>query len=216
MKQIKQILYTTILLFYIASGALAQLKRTSGHSKQTAPTVSTQLANFQKKAEQANVKFVFPAGFREVKAPDNEDFSFDYAVELPGKDFEIWFQVKSQKENWASYVKSLGNKSTMQANPDSLYLGMGTAHATAFTGDLNYLTRTMPANILKRNNADAGRSYMLNLLDMPVTKHYKYALLITLQKDHTGTILAVCFSNEKGPEFFKNIDRASNCIKFKP
>jgi hypothetical protein len=135
---------------------------------------------------------------------------------LPGKEFEIWLQVRSQKENWASYIKSIGDKHTMQANPDSLYLGLGTAHAIAFTGDRNYLMRSIPANILERYNADAGRSYLLNLLDMPVTRHYKYALLITLQKDHTGTILAVCFANEKGPEFFKNIDKASSCIKFKP
>ena len=50
---------------------------------------------------------------------------------------------------------------------------------------------------------------------MPATKRYKYALLITLQKNHTGIILAVCFTNEKGPEFFKNLDRASSCMKFK-
>jgi hypothetical protein len=51
---------------------------------------------------------------------------------------------------------------------------------------------------------------------MPITKHYKYALLITLQKAQTGTILAICFANEKGPEFFKNMGLAKNCIKFKP
>jgi hypothetical protein len=56
----------------------------------------------------------------------------------------------------------------------------------------------------------------LNLLDFPATKHYKYALLIALQRNHTGTIMAVCFTNDKGPEFFKNVDRASNCLKFKP
>ena len=61
----------------------------------------------------------------------------------------------------------------------------------------------------------AGKTYLLNLLDMPETKHYKYALLITLQKGHVGTIIAVCFANEKGAEFFKNINKASKCLKFK-
>jgi hypothetical protein len=60
---------------------------------------------------------------------------------MPGKDFEIWFQVKSQKENYASYLRSIGDQSTAQANPDSLYLGMGTAQAITFTGDNNFLTR---------------------------------------------------------------------------
>ncbi|MEB0302593.1 hypothetical protein, partial [Mucilaginibacter sp. 5C4] len=87
--------------------------------------------------------------------------------------------------------------------------------AQAFTGDNNYLMRNIPPKYLAKYNGDAGRTYLLNLPDEQVTKHYKYALLLTLQKDHTGTILAVCFSNEKGPEFFKDIDKASSCIKFK-
>jgi hypothetical protein len=205
------------LLFYLASNLFAQVKKTTVlKSPAKAPVISEQLKNFQAITAQANVGFVFPVGFKEIKAPDNEDFSFDYAMALPGKEFEIWLQVRSQKENWASYIKSIGNKHTMQANPDSLYLGLGNAHAIAFTGDRNYLMRSIPANILERYHANAGRSYLLNLLDMPVTRHYKYALLITLQKDHTGTILAVCFANEKGPEFFKYVDKASSCIKFKP
>ncbi|MEO7882762.1 hypothetical protein [Mucilaginibacter sp.] len=179
--------------------------------------VSPQLRAFMDITARANVIFKFPKGFKEIPAPDNEDFSFDYAMQLPGKDFEIWFQVKSQKENYAAYQRTLGNKETMQANPDSLYIGLGTAHAQAFTDDnSSYFTRIIPPKYLERYNADAGRSYLLNLLDLPITRHYKYGLLITLQKDHTGTILAVCFANEKGPEFFKNIDKASNCLKFKP
>ena len=178
--------------------------------------MSPQLKNFKEIVARANATFIFPRGFKEIPAPDNEDYSFDYAMALPGKDFEIWLQVKSQKENYASYLRNIGNKETGQANPDSLYQGMGSANAIAFTGDRNgYFMRTIPPTICARYNADAGRSYLLNLLDMPVTKHYKYALLVTLQKDHTGTILAVCFANEKGPEFFKEMNRASNCIRFK-
>lgn len=229
MKQLKQILLTGVLLFCISPALFSQVRRkvikqkpvsvkhtiTPKTSANAAAAISAQLKNFLALAANANVNFTFPKGFREIKAPDNEDLSFDYAMEIPGKEFELWFQVKSQKENYASYQRSIGNKNTAQANPDSLYIGMGTAQAQAFTGDNNYLLRSIPPKYLAKYNADAGRTYLLNLLDEPVTKHYKYALLITLQKDHTGTILAVCFSNEKGPEFFKNIDKASSCIKFK-
>jgi hypothetical protein len=222
LKQIKQILLSGILLFCIAP-AIAQGNKHPVSNKPTVLAVkkpapiSARLKNFREIAVRANVVFNFPKGFKEIPAPDNEDFSFDYAMELPGKGFEIWLQIKSQKENYAAYQRTLGNKETSQANPDSLYLGMGTAHALAFTGDeTDYFERTIPPKICARYKANAGRSYLLSLLDMPVTKHYKYALLVTLQKNHTGTILAVCFANEKGPEFFKDMDRASNCVKFKP
>jgi hypothetical protein len=223
LKQFKQILLTGILLFCIAPILMVEAQRRPYKTKKAVAVrpaakpvpVSLQLKNFQQLTAAANVNFISPKGFKEIKAPNNEDLSFDYAMELPGKDFEIWFQVKSQKENYASYEKSIGNKNTAQANPDSLYVGMGTAQAITFAGDKSFLMRNIPPKYLARYNADAGRTYLLNLLDLPVTKGYKYALLITLQKDHTGTILAVCFANEKGPEFFKNIDRASNCIKFK-
>ncbi|WP_428329837.1 hypothetical protein [Mucilaginibacter sp.] len=176
---------------------------------------SVQLATFFRLAAQANVKFNYPKGFREIKAVNDEDFSFDYALDLPGKDFEIWFQVKSEKENWTSYEHSQNTPNSQLANPDSLYASTGAAQASALTGDTKYYVRNIPPSVLKRYNADAGKSFLLTLLDMPATKHYKYALLITLQKNHTGRILAVCFTNEKGPEFYKNIDRASNCLKFK-
>lgn len=211
-----------MLLFCIAP-AIAQVKTHPASKKKPVIAVkqaepgSPQLKNFLAILSRANITFTFPAGFKEITAPDNEDLSFDYALSLPGKDFEIWFQVKSQKENYAAYLRSLDDNATRQANPDSLYLGMGTAQALALVGDKSsYFMRTIPPKICARYNADAGRSYLLNLLDLPVTRHYKYALLVTLQKDHTGTILAVCFANEKGPEFFKDMDRASNCLKFKP
>lgn len=224
LKQFKQILLTGILLFCFAPTLHVEAQKQPVKSQKNVAAkprakpifISPQLKNFQQLTAQANINFISPKGFREIKAPDNEDLSFDYAMEVPGKEFEIWFQVKSQKENYASYQRSIGNKSTEQANPDSLYLDMGRAQAITFAGDNNFLIRDIPPKYRAKYNADAGKTYLLNLQDMPVTKHYKYALLITLQKDHIGTILAVCFSNEKGPEFFKNIDRASTCIKFKP
>lgn len=92
---------------------------------------------------------------------------------------------------------------------------MGSSLARTFSGENQFDVRTIPSKVLKRYNADAGKSYLLSLQDFDQTKHYKYALLITLQKNHTGTIMAVCFTNDKGPEFFKNIDKASYCVKFK-
>jgi len=155
--------------------------------------------------------FLWPKGFAEVQAPDDEDFSFDFALELPGQDFEVWYQLKSEKEDWARFKDN-----PQAANPDSIYKGAGKAAAASFCGDDKYFERNIPHSVLARNNADAGKSYLLTLLDLPQTKHYKYALLITLQKNHTGTIIAVCFTNVKGPEFFKNVNRATNCLRFKP
>jgi len=217
-KQFKRLLLQVMLLLCLTdvtaqvkkSRHLAKLKRKSAPAlKQVNGT--RQFNEFLKLLAQANVSFTFPKGFREIPAINNEDFSFDYAMEIPGQEFEIWFQVKSLKQNWLSYERN-----HEQENPDSSYLKMGKAQAAAFTGEMDNFIRAIPANVLARYRADAGKSYLLNLLDLPETKHYKYALLITLQRNHTGTITAVCFTNEKDPEFFRNIDRASNCLQFKP
>ncbi|MDN5289192.1 MAG: hypothetical protein JWR38_5466 [Mucilaginibacter sp.] len=225
-KQTKQILLQLVLLFCVTNGsaqirpphASTQVKKkptSSVQAKRNAAPVSAQFKEFSQLLAQASITFMFPKGFKEIEAVNNEDFSFDYAMEMPGKDFEVWFQVKSQKENWASYERLQNDNDHQLANPDSLYLEMGKAHAIAFTGDRNYFVRNMPQNVLARYNADSGKSYLLSLLDLPATKHYKYALLITLQRNHTGTVMMVCFTNEKDPEFFKNIDKATNCLKFK-
>lgn len=218
-KQIKQILVIAILLLSIAP-VFAQPKQQVAAAKQAVPAakpapMSAQLVEFIKLANHADVSFKFPKGFKEIKAPDDEDFSFDYAMTLPGKGFEIWLQVKSQKENWASYQNAQGRPNAELANPDSAYTTIAQAHATTFTGENKFYMKYIPPEILAKYNADAGKSYLLTLLDLPQTKRYKYALLITLQKSHTGTIIAVCFTNDKGPEFFKDMDRASNCLKFK-
>ena len=224
-RQNKHILLQLALLFFVANGwaqvshpnAKTKVKKKPVPTTLVKPAVqgSEQFKEFLQLLAQANVSFTFPKGFKEIPATNNEDFSFDYAMEMPGKDFEVWFQVKSQKENWASYERSKNDKGRQLANPDSLYGDIGKAHAIALTGDNNYFIRNMPQNVLDRYNADAGKSYLLNLLDLPATKHYKYALLITLLRSHTGIILMVCFANEKDPEFFKNIDKASNSLKFK-
>lgn len=210
LKQLKQLSVAAMLLTF-AVPVFAQVKHRATYKAMH--RALSPLEEFNRVATQANVSFLFPDGFKEIKAPNNEYFSFDYAIELPGKDFEIWFRIKSEKEDWASYMRSKNNQ---LVNPDSLYIATSRADAIAFTGGRDYFVRNIPAGICARYNADAGKSYLLTLLDMPVTRHYKYALLIVLQKNHTGSITAVCFTNDKGPEFFKSIRLAGNCLKFNP
>jgi hypothetical protein len=213
-KQFKLIPTTLLLLL----GALLVFAQEKPKIKTKAkPAVTSVLhAEFLRNTTQAGLVFTQPPGFKEIRPINNEDFTFDYAMELPGRDFEVWYQVRSQKENYASYERVQTDEKLKLANPDSIYIDMGRAHASAFTGERNSFMKTLPPSVLKRYRADAGKSYLLNLLDMPETKHYQYALLISLQKFHTGTILMVCFTNSKSPEFYKNIERAGNSLKFKP
>ena len=178
--------------------------------------VSTQLANFIRFVTEADAEFIYPAGFKEISPVNNSDYSFDYAMELPGHDFEIWFRVRSQKRTLADYQRLNIDTAKVVANTDSLYNITGLHLLQAFTGGQNFFTTIIPTDYLARYNADEGKTYLLELPDTQETKHYKYALLITLHKDHAGTIIAVCFGNEKGAEFFKNISKASKCLKFKP
>lgn len=216
-KQFKQILLTIALLLLVVT-AISQVNYNKAviDKPQTKKKGSSQLKDFKRLTANVGVVFVFPKGLKEIPVLNNEDFSFDYGMELPGREFEVWFQVKSQKGEWLNYERWKNDPTKQLANPDSSYIGMGRATASAFTDEKTYLVRNIPNDILARYNADAGKTYLLNLEDLAETKHYKYALLITLQKYHTGIILAVCFSNEKGPEFFKNINKVSKCLKFKP
>ncbi len=212
-KRFKQILSTVLLLLIIAS--------LTAQEKKSAPVSAgnhwqgKKLKEFSKRVLQADAAFEYPDGFAEIPPPNNDDYSFDYALELPGKEFEIWLKVTPQKQEWLNYTRTQTAGGAATENPDSVYLDVGKAMAASLAGGQPYFERSIPPDILARYHADAGRSYLLTLLDRPETKHYKYALLITLQKNHAGTILAICFGNEKGPEFFKSISKASQCLKFK-
>jgi len=213
-KQFKQIILTAAFLLPVVP-LFAQPAPPASPAVKRHPS-SKQLKDFFTLAAQANVTFVYPKGFKEIPAPDDEDFTFDYALELAGKGFELWLKVSSQKEEWFNYVRTQTTKGPGMENPDSVYIDIGKAMARTLSGDQPFYERNIPPEVLTQYHADAGKSYLITLLDLPDTKHYKYALLITLRKSHTGTILAVCLGNEKGPEFFKNINRASHCLKFKP
>lgn len=202
-----------IVLFVTCSPAEAQVRKTKKINLKL--KTSGQYAVFDSILNAANVRFTPPKGFREIPALNNEDFTFDYAMDIPGQEFEVWYQVRSQKQNWASYERFKTDEQLKLANPDSIYRDIARAHAIAFTGQRDAFARVLPPVALKRYNADAGRSYVLTLEDMPETRHYQYALLIALQKFHTGTILMVFFTNQKDPEFYKNVERAGSSLKFK-
>ena len=173
---------------------------------------------FEQLLKETNLQFIFPSGFNVIPPVDNDDFSYDFAMELPGHDFMVWIQVKSERQNWFSYEKARHDHTQKElANPDSMYVDMSRANATALSGDNgdnNILVRNMPPNVLARYNADAGKSYLINLSDQGITKHYKYALLVALQKDHIGTLIAVYFTNEKNADFYREVYRAAHCLRF--
>jgi len=195
-----------------AATAMSQVK----HKHVVGKPASTQLKDFSQLVAQANVQFIFPAGFKEIPVVNDEDFSFDYAMEIPGREFDIWLQVKPQNGEWVNYERLKNDPNKRIANPDSSYIDIGHAQAASLAGDQNCFTRNISQDVLTRYNASAGKSYLVNLQDLPETKSYKYALVITLQKDHIGTIIAVCFTNDKNAEFFRNVNRISRYIKFKP
>jgi hypothetical protein len=209
-----------VLSFILVSLAIAAMSQQGAHVKHRSKSKiryeSKQLKAFVQLAGEANVGYVYPEGFKEIRAPgSNDDFVFDYALELPGEDFEVWFSVMSQKRMLA-YDAQMQNDTVKNVdNPDSLYNKTGLTLANAFGGGQSYFTTIIPPDYLARYNATEGKTYLLDLADMPETKHYKYALLITLHKDHAGTIVAVCLGNDKGSGFFKNIFKASKCLKFK-
>ena len=202
-KQIKHIITYLALLFCMVP-AYAQVKQ----------PLTPDFKNFNKQLTKADITFTFPTGFKEIRPTSTDDYSFDYAIVAPEEDCEIWFQVRTQKENWASYLRAKNDKHI--TNPDSLYLETGLALANAFKSEHPPLTRNIPETILDRYNADLGKTFLVNLPDEQVTKHYKYAMVVVLQKNHTGSVLAVCFANELGPGFFRNLNKASSCLKFNP
>jgi hypothetical protein len=202
-KQLKHIGFCVALMLVIAP-VLAQVKQPA--------TLTKDLKSFDKRLTKANISFIFPMEFKEVKATDI--YNFDYGIAAPEGDCEIWFKVLSQKEAWTNYIKAKNDNRVV--HPDSLYNEIGAAQAKAFKSDADALVRVIPRMLLTRYNADLGKTYLVNLPDLAATKHYKYAMVVVMQKTKTGLALAVCFANELGPGFFKNLNKASSCLKFNP
>ncbi|WP_158827161.1 hypothetical protein [Mucilaginibacter lacusdianchii] len=197
-----------LMLLNIA--VLAQSKaRNAKHAE------SAQFISFKRMADDAGIGFCIPDGFKEIKPVNNENFDADYAMALPGEDFEVWIQVRSLKQSWNSYEQLKDIRSRQLENPDSLYKATSRALALQLSFDNKYFSRNLQPDILEQYNADAGKTYLVNLSDSPETHRFKYAMLIALQKDHTGMVMALCLANEKGPELFKNINKARDCLRFK-
>jgi hypothetical protein len=195
------------IIFYCSSHAIAQIKPLPANN---------QRKEFYLLLKEADLKFTFPTGFNEIRAINNDYFSFDFAMQGPEHNCEVWLTVRSQKQNWVSYEKDRSDKKNELANPDSMYIDVGRAYATELTGSQNFMARNIPADVLAEYNADAGKSYLLNLRDMQVIHHYKYALIVSLQKNHTGTLIAIFFTNYKDPDFYRDVNRVSHSFKFTP
>lgn len=172
-----------------------------------------QLKAFQQTLAGLNGQFNFPRDFREIKTARDADLDIDYAIELPNENFQVWFIAKNQQQRTHPKVFEDDSKSA-NYNPDSIYKSISTATAIALAGKNNYTFKALPAEMLALFHADEGQSYLLNLYDTPVTVHYKYGLLICLQRNGTGSISMVFLSNDNGPDFYKNVNRACYAIRF--
>ena len=82
--------------------------------------------------------------------------------------------------------------------------------------DEDFIIRDISEDVLTNFNATTGRSYILSLPDLPETRHYKYALILAIQKNHSGSILATCFADETDTDFIKNVNHLSQYVRFKP
>jgi hypothetical protein len=172
--------------------------------------VGHDLKTFRDLLANINASFILPDGFNEIKPIATDKFPCQYALQLPTADFEVRFQVNSLKQEWKNFEQGKGDK----VNPDSLYSKLAVNEVKGLALEGKYFSRAMPERILEEYNADLGRSYFFNLADSPETNHYQYALLVVLQKNHYGSIVVVCFSNERGPGFFKNINKLKDCLRF--
>ncbi|QQL49330.1 hypothetical protein [Mucilaginibacter ginkgonis] len=166
---------------------------------------SRQLKSFIKATTEAGITFNLPEGFKELNNRLPDDNEMDYGMAPVGSDFEIWFAVRSYKKLARHY----------RGMADSAYLSLAKDQISNFSADNDYFVRNLSPRILNQYQADEGKSYLVNLNDSAETRHYRYALIIVLQKNRTGAITAVCLTNDKGAEFFKAIDKARGCIKFK-
>jgi hypothetical protein len=185
-----------------------------GARAQTNQNESRISKKFKQLLSSVNAGFTPPEGFVEVPPLNNDKTAYQYALELPKGEFEVRFQVNATRRDWKNYER--GRSDPERVNPDSLYNKIAEAQVNSMAGEGRRFNRPIPPHILQYYNADIGKSYFFNLTDSELTKHYQYALLVIIQKNHLGTISVICFGNERGPEFFKKINMLRNCLKFNP
>src|ERR1700709_1283528 len=98
---------------------------------QTKPVpANNQHKDFYLLLKEANLKFTFQSGFKEIQAINNDYFSFDFALEDCKQNCEVWLMARPQKQNWISYEKAQNDKKAALANPDSMYVDVTKAYAT--------------------------------------------------------------------------------------
>lgn len=205
------------MLSVLAAVGTSQIKPAKAPAKPApAKAISPRLRDFTRLTTAAGVDFTFPDGFKETRVLNNEDYAFDYAMEIPNQEFELWFVVKPQKNDWQNYVASKNDPRKQTPDPDTAYIALAHAQASILAADTGWIRRDISPAVLERFKANAGKSYLLTLPDRRATNRYKYALVLAIEKDHTGTILAVCFTNDKSADFFRNVNRISRYIRFKP
>jgi hypothetical protein len=173
----------------------------------------TQLKSFQQTLAALNAQFAFPKDFKEIKTVRGADLDVDYAIELPNDDFQVWFMARNQQQRTKSKVFE-DNAKAPNSSSDSLYKSVSTATALALAGKNNFTDKVLPAELLALYHADEGQSYLLNLYNAPVTNHYKYGLLICLQKNGAGSISMLFLGNDNGPEFYKKVNKACYAVRF--
>lgn len=180
---------------------------------QTVPTTS-RLKIFQQTLSAVNLQFTLPKDFREIQILSNANMDVNYAMELPKANFQVWFSVKNQQQEWPKFKASEDDPKRILTHPDSLYNATSLSTAIALAGKENYTSKNLPPEVLNAFHADIGKSYQLNLHNSSLTDHYQYGLLICLQKNGTGYISMLFLSNENGPDFYKKVNKAYYSVKF--
>ncbi len=174
----------------------------------------SQLKTFQQSLSAANLQFILPKDFKEIKALHTAHVDVDYAMELPDGNFQVWYLVRNVQQYTSKFKASEDDPNRTPANPDSLYSTRSLLEATLLAGKDNFTSKFLPQDVLNVFHADRGKSYQLNLYDRPETNHYQYGLLISLQKTGTGYISMLFLSNENGPEFYKKVNKAYYSVRF--
>ncbi len=181
-----------------------------GQSAQNFP----QLKSFQQNLATLNVQFALPRDFKEIKTVHTADLDVDYAMELPNENFQVWFMVKNLQQQRARLKVFEDASKAAISTPDSLYKPIATATAIALAGKNNYTVKALPPEALALFNANEGQSYLLSLYNTPITNRCKYGLLICLQKHGAGSISMLFLSNDNGPDFYKNVNKACYSVRF--
>ncbi len=183
-----------------------------GHAQQVQPIA--QLKTFNQTLAAANLQFLPPKDFKEIKALHTAHVDVDYAMELPNDNFQVWYLVKNLQQEWPKFKASEDNIKRVTRNPDSLYNSSSLIQATLLAGKDNFTSKNLPPSVLTIFNANEGKSYQLNLYDRPETNHFQYGLLICLQKNGVGYISMLFMSNDNGPDFYKKVNKAYYSVKF--